>query len=102
MMDILELLLETKNNGIPNEKEKRVELLKQLYETKFFYIYYEGVCEYCSKFKDMYGLPEIKRLLRKNHIFGSDLKKELEYVKDEEEKYLLMLFFKGKIEGDMR
>ena len=96
--DILATLSYYRTHALPEEEEKRIDLLHALICCNIFYIYYEDLCEYSPFFKETYPIERIKKLFRTHHILGNNIKKEIdECSASEEEKVLMRFFFKGKI-----
>lgn len=96
-LDAYELLIYLRDNEIPEDENMRIGILKTLSQTALFIIY-EDVCKYSESFKNYYTTEYIKSLLRRYKIKGINLYKEIEIANmNEEEKYLLYFFFKGKV-----
>ena len=96
-LDIYELLIYLRDNEIPEDENMRIGILTTLSQTSMFVIY-EDVCKYSESFKKYYTTEYIKLLLRRYKIKGVNLYKEIEIADmNEEEKYLLYFFFKGKV-----
>lgn len=97
-MDVIELLLFLRDNPLPQDKEKRIQLLTTLSQTDMFIIY-EDVIRYSDTFAMQYHTDYIKSLLREYNIRGLNIYKEIQKSDmDEENKQLLYFFFKGKVD----
>lgn len=93
MLSVLE-----KTNTIPNDLQKRLSMITAFYEG-YSFITYDALCEISSEFKDFYNTNHIRTLLRKYNIIGKNIQSELNDINGPlEDKMILKLFFKGKVD----